>query len=259
MKITEQEYRALDALNCSGIKNILKSPAHYMEEKTNPKDQAVFALGRAVHCIILEPEKFGATYRVAPKIDKRTKEGKAEWAAFQAANAGSEIISDDDMGICLGIRNSIAKNPYLAEIFSEGQPEETHLWEQDGIKLKSRLDWICDHGIIDIKTTQCADDYDFARSVYNFKYHLQAFMYREAHLRNTGKCLPFIFVAIEKTPPYGHRVYLLDDSWFVLGAQEFQKGLNIYKQCLVDGFDRIYDTSVTVLSMMNWVKNNETK
>lgn len=77
--LTDAEYFAHSAINCSGLKLISsKTPAHFKYQQSEQrKPTPAMIIGSAVHCATLEPEAFNERYIVAPKIDKRTKDGKA--------------------------------------------------------------------------------------------------------------------------------------------------------------------------------------
>ena len=58
-----------------------KSPAHFRWWKDNPpEDTASLLFGRAVLKFVLEKDDFFNEFAVAPLVDRRTKEGKAEWS-----------------------------------------------------------------------------------------------------------------------------------------------------------------------------------
>ena len=59
-------------VSVSGLKQILRSPAHfqaYLQGATNKETPAKF-LGTAVHARLLEPELYASEYVVAPGSDK---------------------------------------------------------------------------------------------------------------------------------------------------------------------------------------------
>ena len=93
--MTEEEYNALDAVRRSALWEMRKSPAHYLYKVTHPEEPTPALLfGVAAHMAVLEPERFQAEYIVAPKIDRRTKEGKEAWTALM--KSGKALLSKDD-------------------------------------------------------------------------------------------------------------------------------------------------------------------
>ena len=62
----------------------------------NPMEPTpAMALGSAVHCLTLTPDKFKSQFAVAPKIDRRTKAGKEEWENFTLTAATKTVIKQD--------------------------------------------------------------------------------------------------------------------------------------------------------------------
>jgi hypothetical protein len=97
MTCQAEAYHAEEALSASGAKKILRSQQHFRawRDKPNPPTPAM-AFGTAVHTGVLEPDTYSARVCCAPDCDKRTKDGKAEHAAFLAENGGKLVLSPDD-------------------------------------------------------------------------------------------------------------------------------------------------------------------
>jgi len=77
--MTDAQYRAYPAVNYSKLKHMAKSPLHYRHNSEHPAaDNAAFRLGRATHCLVLEPFTFDQQFAVYEgKRDKRQKAYKA--------------------------------------------------------------------------------------------------------------------------------------------------------------------------------------
>ncbi len=89
-----EEYHAGPGVSKSDLDLIARSPAHYRAQKAAPREATpAMIIGSAFHTATLEPEKFDLEFAVAPEgIDRRTKAGKEEWAAFEAASAGKTVL-----------------------------------------------------------------------------------------------------------------------------------------------------------------------
>ena len=91
--ISNKEYRAREGVSSTDLKKIAKSPAHFRYWKDNPEESTPALLfGRAVHKYVLEKDKFNDEFAVAPEVNKRTKEGKAQWLLFQDQNEGKTLF-----------------------------------------------------------------------------------------------------------------------------------------------------------------------
>ena len=93
------EYDQIPAVRRSALWEIRKSPAHYKWAVENPsEDTPALKMGRAIHMAVLQPEEFPDTYAVMPDgIDRRTKEGKAAWAAWCEENDGKEVLTKEEL------------------------------------------------------------------------------------------------------------------------------------------------------------------
>ena len=64
-----------------------KSPEYFRFAMDNPQPTTpAMKFGSAIHMNVLQPEEFHINYAVAPKFDKRTKQGKANHAEFVNSN-----------------------------------------------------------------------------------------------------------------------------------------------------------------------------
>lgn len=95
-------YDDIEALNWSSLKLMHTSPLLYRYRQTVPReDSAALRLGRAIHCAVLEPERWASAYTVAPDVDLTTRAGKAaraRWLLTHATLAGMRAIAMPDFG-----------------------------------------------------------------------------------------------------------------------------------------------------------------
>lgn len=249
-----EDYHKHHALSCSGVKELLRSPAHYQaylnrEQKETP---AMF-LGTAAHCAILEPDRFKEEYILGIDADKRTK----EWKVFVAENTDKIILSKAEWHQVDSIAGAVLTHPTAGKLFTKGIAEESYFSELEGVTVKCRPDYIFPHlGIcVDLKTTIDASEKEFKKSCANFKYHIQHAFYRDV-LASIGIIIEnFIFVAVEKSPPYGVGVYELDEDAFSLGREQYQKALEIYKQAKEKEAWEGYTSDIIQLSLPAWVQS----
>lgn len=87
------EYDAIDAMNWSTLRYLETSALLLDYRKKNPRpDTESLYLGRAIHCALLEPDRWKRIL-VEPKHDKRTKDGKAERAKWLVDQAGDGFVA----------------------------------------------------------------------------------------------------------------------------------------------------------------------
>jgi exodeoxyribonuclease VIII len=232
---TREEYRALPALNYSGAKELLKSPAHYKAYLTKPQEETkALKIGSAVHAYVLQPDVALATYATAPEVDRRTKDGKAAWESFVAANAGKTVLTEDESALIAGVSSSMRDT--LAQMGVEPVATELMLTgEYCGTPLKVAIDLVGSDGYLwDLKTTEDASPKGFLQSVRAYRYNLQAYLYRMVYEQATGnKVRGFRFLATEKAGDgfYPSAVYELGPELMTYAISDFNAAATLYKTC----------------------------
>lgn len=173
-------------------------------------DTAAFAFGRYFHCALVEGEIALETRFVTrpAELDRRTKDGKAAWAALEAS--GKQIVSADDVALATKMRASVLSKGTAAKLLSRGAPEVVFRTQwSGGLTLQCRCDWYDDARdeyqrptILDIKTVESIADFD--RQFRNYAYYRQAGFYQlvvAETLKLPGAYPRFIFLVCEKGEP----------------------------------------------------------
>lgn len=259
--LSNAAYHELDAVGKSDLDKIAQSPLHW--KYAFREETPAMRIGSAVHCAALEPERFSAEYAVAPECDKRTKAGKERFAEFEAANAGRTVLSLEDGLLCVNAQQAIQSHPMARSLLSTGQPEVSALWEDEefGVHCRARYDWLTSEGVlIDLKTTQDASPAAFSMSCAKFRYHVQAAWYLDSYLAATGDLpMSFIFIAVEKAPPYAVAVYELDAEAIEFGRQLARRDLARYATARELDVWPGYADTVQSLSLPAWAYRNQSE
>lgn len=257
--LPDTAYHADAALSATFLKTIIqRSPAHAYAALLEPHDETrALLLGRAVHGRILEPETFAARFAVAPRVDRRTNAGKAEWKTFAADHPGAVILTEDDAAVVEGIAAAFAAHPLAGRVFRGGAAEVSGFFVDDltGAACRIRPDYLrlADCLLIDLKTTQDAGPREFERSIARYGYHIQAAHYCAGYRAITGEDpADFLFVAVEKAPPYAVGLYRLDDDAMAEGARLRRRALDIAARCLDSGKWPSYSDEVQSISIPRW-------
>ena len=119
--LDEQTYRAATGINISALKNINRSPAHYLAKLTEvrPEPTPALVFGTLLHRAALEPHKLGGSFAVKPEgMSFVSKEGKA-WRDAQTL----PIITEEQNIALAGAAASVAAHPAAAAILADAKRE----------------------------------------------------------------------------------------------------------------------------------------
>lgn len=227
--IPHDEYLKLEGINASGLKEIVRSPAHYKamaDGEVANSDTPAKALGRAVHTAILEPETFATKVAMQPMgVDRRSAAGRQAHAEAMAEcdATGVQMLSQADYETCLRMRDKVHSVPFLANLLSKGKREATLLYEDPtfGVQCKVRPDFVsAKNVVVDLKTTIDARSKPFARDIEKYLYHLQAAHYLAGgEASGLWRSDAFVFLAIEKKPPFEIGIYVAGPNMLAVGHQ----------------------------------------
>jgi len=259
--LTNGEYQAADGVSKSQLDLIHTAPALLEWRKNAPIDKAkldTFNIGTAVHAAILEPNTFDDIFAVAPNVDRRTKKGKEEYAEFEAGSDGKTIISNGDHKKIMLMRDSALAHPQFKQIYDHGFTAEASLfWADDetGLKCKCRPDFmLLDQPLaIDIKST--AEIHRFARSIAEYRYHVQDAHYSAGLEKHYGESPDFLFLAVSSSISGGQypvRLFKLNDEDRLQGVRERKADLDTYFQCQVTG----EWNGLEMISLPAWAKDD---
>lgn len=227
--IKNDAYHADPALGSTSLKTLAtRTPAHWKWESEHPVHKDVYDLGTVAHSLILEDDESGVTV-----IDVDDKRG-AKWTvpADAAKNAGKIPLKTSEWEQVKGMRDSVMSHPLARAAFTDHRAEESVFWDEGGQMFKCRPDAWKDGLLVDLKTTVNADPSEFGRTAYKLGYEQSADHYTDGVRRATGELLPFIFVLVEKSPPYLVSVVQLDDDALAAGRALNDRAKRIYADCL---------------------------
>ena len=254
--MTEQEYRSAPGVNKSTLWNLRKSPAHYKFYLDNPpEDTTAMRIGRAVHAAILTPTAYKRDFVTIPaRIDRRTKAGKEEYAAFVEASAGKEILTEDEAETIKAIAKAFKANREAVSLLKGTRREKPFFWKDDnGIDCKCRMDAVTTGRIIDVKTATDAETDVFSREALRYGYHVQAAHYIDAYYKSISSKTPdWYFIVIEKAEPYCVNILKADigflDHGFIVRQELIKKLMDCQEKNSFPGY------GINELCLPAWVE-----
>ena len=239
--MTEIEYRSHPAISRSELWRIHDSPEKFKFFKDYPAEPTPALLfGQVFHKMALEPDAFSDEYVVAPEINRRTNEGKQAWAKFLEQAEGKTVIPAEMYEQAKAMCETLATVP-LAQKLLNGQKEVSFFWvdELTGEECKCRTDCLNTQYsqpiIVDVKSTTDASTDSFIRDAIKYGYDFQAAMYSEGVSKHIQQSPLFVFIVVEKTPPYAVNILQADELLLRRGRNIFRDCIETYHDCKISG------------------------
>jgi exodeoxyribonuclease VIII len=252
---TRNQYDALKHthLNYSLAKELLKSPAHYKAALAAPAiESKALRVGTYTHLAVLQPDVW-QKYKQVPISDRRTKEGKELYSAFLGSLQPGEIAVDhDECELAMNVAD--AMNIIIERIGVKFTHTELMLTaEYCGVPLRCSIDGIGDDGYLyDIKSCEDAGPGPggFLRNIVQYRYNLQAHMYRTIFEAATGiRPLGFRLIAVEKESPFAGSCYEIGPELQTRAAFDFEAAVKLFKTCTTLNEWPGYSTEIKTLDV----------
>lgn len=250
-------YHSLPGISKSGLDLIARSPAHYAF-RSYSAPTAAMSLGSAAHAAILEPSVFKRDYLFLYDVtDRRSSEYK------QAAktHAPEFILTAKETQAVTAMQDAVLQNEAAqARLTAHNGVAELAVFARDpktGVLVKCKFDHVTLDGFAtDLKTTR--DLRDFARSVANYRYHVQQAFYEDVWLWATGYTLQdFLFLVVESELPCANRLIALDKPSVDYGRKLYREALDVYADCLASDAWPMPDMSIEYITLPSWAADPE--
>lgn len=251
------DYAAVKAVNSGVVKWGIESSMRHMHDalsgRLDSSDTESRKFGRAVHCRLLEPERYGTDVLVSTKCAaQKAKGGKCtnpgkylddaeRWYCGMHATEEMaqpvDYVDFDEHTRIEAMAAALHEHPALAIARRTGWSEVAVVGELCGVLCKGRLDRVPEELDIIIDVKKCgvgkASDEACMTAIANWGYHRQAAMYvdllRPHH--PLGMSPRFAWVFIEDGYPYRPNVIFADDETLECGRWEVEQVLTQYKRC----------------------------
>lgn len=183
---------------------------------------------------------------------------QAEWLKN---NGHRTVLTAEQWDQLHRMRDSVMNHPAACALLygKPGKAEVSVYWRDamTGELCRCRPDWWRDDDVlVDLKTTDDASPEGFAKSMANWRYDVQDPFYRDGVKAATGREVrAFVFVAVEKKPPFAVGVYVLDSESVELGRAQYRADLRTYAECIRTGVWPGYGEKIQTISMPAWHAN----
>ena len=268
--LPEEKYHGTRAIiSKSSLDIFARTPLHYYHSLDAERDAPTseMKMGSAFHVATLEPDLFTRKVAVIPddiaSLPMQSSKNRAlrdAWAADEAF--GKIILKPDEFAHVDGMASAVRRHPAARKLLASGTSEVTALWTdpETGLRCKSRADFICQmRGVyVDLKSAVSAAPDAFQRSAVNMRYHVQDAFYSRAFEENGTHIEHFVFVVVEREPPYAVACYQLDETAKLKGESLYMKELRDLRDCMEANFWPGYGDRVMDLSLPPWATRDDT-
>lgn len=269
VQLTNEEYHSGPGISKSHLDKVAKCPLLYWERYINPErepeeQKAALVFGSAFHTATLEPDLFASEFLIMPEFNLRSATGRAardEWLAGEAK--GLTVLTVEQRDLALKMARVVHKHPVAGQLLRGGQKEQSFFAKdpETGALVKCRTDHSdFSAGLIaDLKSTDDASEDAFAKSIANFRYHVQQAWYEDVLSSIYGEAPPyFVFIAVDKNPPHPIGVYYIDPEDVQLGRQLARRDLKTILECKRTGIWPDFTPSkVARISLPGWARHQQ--
>lgn len=248
--MTDVEYFGHAALSHSDAKLILDTPARYRWIKDHPRPYTPhFEFGHVVHTLVIG---VGPDIYVVEAADWRT--AAARESRDSALARGFSPILAPEFDEAKACADAVRLHPLAARLLDHlDHVEQAGIWLDGDIERKAKLDGVCGRFGIDLKTTVDASTDHFGRAAGKYAYATQQAWYEDALQACFDIPDPeFLFVVVEKHPPYLVNIIKLDRYDIELGARRNRAAIDLYRQCRDTDTWPAYGDGINTAQLPRW-------
>lgn len=231
------DYHKIDRISAHQLMDLYISPELWKYNRENKKEATeAMNFGTLVHCLILTPDDFTRQFKVIPKVDRRTKEGRQTYAEFEAFSINKIIISEEQLNKAKDMAKRVSMSPTASALLDAATNREVpHLFEFRNVQCKMKPDAYSDKIMIDYKTTSNLSSFQFDFRKYH--YDLQAAWYLRADsiINQTQVKKTYYIIAQETSAPYQVQVFSVSQESLNQGWFKVEKALDNYKMAVETG------------------------
>ncbi len=220
--MVEAVYRSYEGYNQSYLKTVYSDGILHAEyDRLNTQEETeALRIGSLFHALVLEPKTVDERYAVAPKVDRRTKEGKQEYELFLTEAVNKSVVSDKEYLIASQMASSTIhhslkhlhmENCDFEIAFTGRATVRYHIGEQvhgASFPIKGKLDILAhkingDIEIRDLKSMGKLTNDDVRKSAKDRLWALQSAFYTDAvYAGFKANKVDFVYYCTEKAAPY---------------------------------------------------------
>jgi len=257
----ESAYRSYEGFNQSYLKTVYTDGILHAEyDRLNPQEETeALRIGSLFHAMVLEPDTVHGLYMVAPKVDRRTKEGKHEYELFLAEAVNKSVVSDREYLTATMMANStvphalkhLHKENCDFEIAFTGRATVRYYIGEDvhgtSFPIKGKLDILAhkingDIEIRDLKSMGKLTNDDVRKSAKDRLWSLQSAFYTDAvYAGFKPNKVDFVYYCTEKAAPYHTHDWQCTEEMLARGRGIYADALMQVAEWIRKGKPTTYD------------------
>lgn len=265
-ELSNEQYHKAEGISSTGLKIIgTRTPYHLYHSKHQPHDPSkTMNQGSALHCIVLEPEKFDDQYIVRKKFTGTGARKAQKQYDEEMKAAGFNFLTELEMEKVIGMGKSVQENETCQMLLQDVIVESSIFWidPEFDVLCKIRPDAMSESMSItlDLKTCVDASYTGFAKAITNYRYHESAAMYLDGLAKVGREDDVFVFMAIENTEPYLAACYevtrdtITNIDWMEQGRLLYRHDLRKYAECYHNNTWPKYDKEIRKLTLPSWAQ-----
>ena len=259
--LPEETYHARPELSSTGARLLLESPATFKYQTEHPQaGKRDYDIGHAAHAKVLGVGLGIVGYpdeHLTPSGNVSTKAATVAWAEEQRA-AGLVPVSPADVAAVDAMAEAVLAHPKGRALFeAKGQRELSVFSNIEGVPVRARMDAVAEYeGLtgVDLKTTRKrANAEGFSRESGDLGYFVQETWYRQAAAAEGLDLDRFVFVVVEKKPPYLVGVNEHDVIFREMGKSAAAEARARYRQGVDQGLWPGYSDEIELASPSPWM------
>lgn len=221
------------SVSASGMKTLLRSPAHFLHERTHPKTSTAMDLGSVAHSMVLGT---GCEY-VAIEGNRNRNDVKA--AITEAETEGKVVLKPEQLAAAERMADAVLTHRHATRLLaSPGRSEVSMFWQDPAYDVIRRCRWdrLTEAAIgVDLKTCHNAHPDALPKHIAEYGYDLSATWYLDVAAGLDIDLTAYALVFVESTEPHPVVVVELSGSFLDRGAALAHKALTTYRHCLDTG------------------------
>lgn len=226
--LDEVVYHAHSALSSTGARQLLQAPArfaHWMRNK--PPHKKAYDVGSAVHAKVLGTgwDVVEIPDRLLSGPNRAISSVAAKWWVEMARASNAIPLKAHEIAEVDAMAESVLANAMARVMFEQEGDAELSVFSRDaetGIEQRCRFDYLGTGSgrrfAVDLKTKHgLATPVKFSKTVAELGYHVQVGHYLDTLAAAGGEVDQFVFVVVEKEPPYLTATYVLGREYLEMG------------------------------------------